>query len=116
MSQREILKVLEQARSLIADEACWLQKVYAEDEYGHGVDPTDTAACAWCATGSIIRASRSYEGDSCHRAYLELAAHLPEDREDYPFWRIANFNDSHTHAEVLFLFDRAIARLRQEVQ
>ena len=101
----ETLKVLEKARALIADEAHWCRGAFAVDEHGNKVGALEAAACAWCASGATIRASNASEAG--HRARVQLAMQIGSPS-------VANFNDIHSHAEVLALFDRVIARLREE--
>ncbi len=97
-------QVLVAARALIADEANWGQGAAIRNKNGRH---------AYCSIGAICVASGAdYVTGYCnidtmsamHRAIDGLAAALPHDA-------ITDFNDTHTHAEVLAAFDRAIASL-----
>jgi hypothetical protein len=101
------LETLKAAREKIADPARWTQDWFAKriDEDGtfKDTDATSSAAVCWCSSGAI-------------RAVLGV-----DDfgfiNEDFavPFGfntlgDLENFNDTHTHPEVLRAFDEAIAK------
>jgi hypothetical protein len=100
------LDVLKAARALISDPARWTQNVMARDadggQYTFGCAPQTVS---WCALGALqhITGKASTNG-----ALDALDTQLPI------YITIDYFNDTHTHAEVLALFDAAIARLERE--
>lgn len=96
-----VKEVLIAARAKIADPANWTQHDYARRKCGYAVNPTSTYAECWCAIGALaavigdtVRAEKSVP-------YFELRDAMGLDIDD--------FNDTHTHAEVLAKFDEAIA-------
>lgn len=101
----DTVEILKAAKALIADEENWTQTVYARDENGESVSATDPRAVCFCSRGAIDKITAgngAWEG-----AYDILLGLVTEDDDCIG---VADFNDTHTHAEVLALFDRAIAR------
>ena len=102
------LKVLTAARAKIADKKNWTQGWFALRLDGDGIlrdtDSMSTSAVCWCSTGAI-------------RVVLQVDDHtdLPPDLISAfcmgSAGDIEDFNDTHTHAEVLAAFDQAIATL-----
>ena len=128
-------EVLIEARELISDPEHWTQGAFAEHQdydddeiYFDETEPNAPDACRWCASGAIAKIE---DTDSPLWQDLEpLAAELgwrladqdnpylgsqPDDEwaQDRAIDVIARFNDNPntTHADVLALFDRAIASL-----
>jgi hypothetical protein len=99
----EIVEVLKKARGLISDPKHWTQGTFAKDAYGREVDPEDDQAICFCAIGAIHAAAGGMNED-CGRAIWDLRIRTPERS-------VSEFNDHRSHAEVLELFDDAIARL-----
>jgi len=97
------LEILEAARALIAEPEHWTKHVRARNRWHEEVSPKSDDARQWCAVGAI---ERSCDIESRSRLFDLLRDGLP-DRA-----LVGDFNDSHTHAEVLDLFDRAIAAER----
>lgn len=94
------LETLKAARDLISDPARWTQGWFAKNAHGENVHSFSENAVCFCALGAL---------DRTHNATLaikdRLQRHLP------PEHNISSFNDTHTHAEVIALFDAAIAEL-----
>lgn len=92
--------ILRKARDLITDPAHWTQGESARNQYGEMVYPNSNTAVCWCAAGAISRAAYTEEySDQCAAERLLNACCAGD---------FINYNDSHTHAEVLALFDKAI--------
>lgn len=95
---------LKAAKALIDTPEKWTKGAFARDRDGDDVYETDgdTAVC-WCAVGAINKAFGCHAGLTVVQA---LYAALPAD-----FQLVASFNDhpDTTHADVMALFDRAIA-------
>lgn len=98
---KSVKEILVAARDKIADEKNWTQGEFARDANGDDVNAVSNKAVCWCAIGSLISV-------------------LPEDLsfDSVSLWKLVDsasggssyaFNDSHTHAEVLGLFDKLIA-------
>jgi len=100
MTAREILV---KARELIADPKRWTQRAYARDAYGSVISATSPSAASWCSVGAVLCAAVSQEtlseGDKA-LAFLDSNATNK--------FGTTGFNDTHTHPEVLEVFDRAI--------
>lgn len=111
--------ILKKSRELISDPSKWTQGVAARYTGGDPCQPHDQEAVCWCALGSVVWSvysvcdSRVVAVD-LSSSLLELLdkesgiPHLEADGSPRP---LAAFNDSHTHAEVLALFDKAIAKM-----
>lgn len=85
----------------------WTQGLYAIDLNGDKVDPTSEAASCWCAVGAIPRFVR---GEHVHgEAVAALGWAIPVNQ----CVDVVGFNDlpTTTQADILALFDRAIAAL-----
>ena len=97
------LETLIAARALIASPESWIKDNSAQDANGVPVGTFYEGACKFCTVGAITCASGETLTET--RASI-LRAHLPK-----PFDNLVNFNDhpDTTHADVLALFDRAIA-------
>lgn len=101
-------EVLIAAREKIADEKHWTQEAFAriapdEDEgevEGRDVRPTNSNAVCWCATGAIA-AIQGVTAPDWGDVFTEAFGMTDSELE--------SFNDTHTHTEVLNLFDQAIA-------
>lgn len=108
MTTAEVLKT---ARSLIEKPERHTQVEYAKNAQGDTVHPMDPSATCWCAVGAVtktagVNGNDIYDHIAPHfgaiHALDKLVAHLPGGG-------IAWFNDNSTHAEVLAVFDEAIA-------
>lgn len=102
------LAVLKAARELISTPERWVQGPFAVDRQGLSVSPLSPDACAFCAIGATWRIAGTGDADSGADRELDITLG----------GQLANgFNDAEgrTHAEVLDLFDRTIARLESEV-
>ena len=97
------LETLKAARDLISDPARWTQGCAARNVNGEPVDLMDNTAVCWCALGaiSITDLMRGIGISDASKALRRVT----------PFGLVGQFNDTHTHAEVLALFDAAIAEL-----
>ena len=97
-------EILIKARDLIADPARCCIGELARNAYGEEVAPSDPDACSWCSMGAV---QRVHPDDLAGRsdAYRYLRSAMPNG-----WWaEIGDFHDTHTHAEVMTMFDTAIA-------
>lgn len=97
------LEVLRGARELLADEAHWVRGDFARNASGASVLSTSTDACAWCLVGAM----RNKAGGKTDAYFSAFSAIFRLLRNGHT--RLSDFNDTHSHAEVLDLLDRAIA-------
>jgi hypothetical protein len=97
--------ILKKAREKIADPKRWAQGQFATDKDGGFVDPQSPHACRWCAYGAIMAVAGV---GTTTLAMAALNSQVPRRRH------VVVFNDSArtAHADILALFDRAIAALR----
>jgi hypothetical protein len=101
------VEILKAARELIAKPERWTQSTVARDARGKSVFVSSPDAVCWCAAAALLKVTtdRDEDGgslDASREALLKNAG---------GFEYICDFNDVHgrTHAEVLALFDAAIA-------
>lgn len=105
------LDILVGARALIASPENWTQGRLAETADGKFVFPKEPIAARFCALGATVHVRGGHLNlDVLARLDAEVPAEfcgLSRDTE-----KVSLFNDTHSHAEVLALFDRAIAAER----
>jgi hypothetical protein len=99
------LEVLKAARERIAVPERWTQGCAARTSSGEPRFTGDPDAARWCAIGSIFH----------DHPYLTAATDAYAAVVDVVKGNLSEFNDSHTHSEVLAAFDRAIAKLESEM-
>lgn len=98
MNTLEILKV---GRAKIADINCFTKGASARNSKGKAVHGESPEACQWCSIGavySVIPSTKQYMADGACDILRPFMGGC-----------IINYNDSHTHAEVLSKWDEAIA-------
>lgn len=114
---------LTKAREIIAVPEHWTQNHLARDKRNCPVPPEDPDAVRFCAIGAIMRALNT--GDTLHSWPYDhvraLEETLDQNASNIPSFGVAlfdrtglgvaHFNNTHTHEEVLSLFDQTIARL-----
>jgi hypothetical protein len=97
--------ILRAARERIATPERWNQGWFAADAAGREVSSVSPIACSWCALGAVYATSGGARGADVEAL---LIAALPA---ECSAGDVGYFNDlpATTHADVLALFDRAIA-------
>lgn len=116
----ETLEVLERARALITPPEAWTTKAFARTAKGilfpegQRVQHSAPEAVCWCAVGACRKAAgvkRLFDENyaASDRAVQALGKQLRPEGWEGSFADVHSYNDDHTHAEVLALFDRAIA-------
>jgi predicted nucleotidyltransferase len=98
------VEILKAARELISDEKRWTTCAMARDSAGHAVEAWDDDAVCFCSVGAIAKACVDIHPRG------EIDARNALTKETTGGHTIVSFNDTHQHAEVLALFDRAISR------
>jgi hypothetical protein len=105
MSRPLTLQIVEQARSLIADEQHWCRGQLAEDARGRIVFPTSAKAVRRCGLGAVIavafKLTQNYDAayalaQNALRPYCGLST-------------LVHVNDERGHAAVIALFDEVIS-------
>ncbi len=106
MTAQSVLDVLRAAREKIATPERWTKGAAARDVNGGKVDAASPLAVCWCANGAIYSKPSPYLRPGLRDSATEnLRMLLP-----IGFY-VSTFNDAPTttHADILALFDRAIA-------
>ncbi len=99
-TQRKPSEILRAIGERIREPSRWTTAADARDLNGTNVDPLEANAVCWCWYGALcIEARRSASGRDGAIRYMRLAADVRA---------IDEFNDTHTHAEVLAANARAI--------
>lgn len=101
------VEVLIAARALIEDPERWTRFTLARTRFGMPVPPNSVGAYAYCALGAIDRAATDM-----HRALKITATYFLNSRGKN--LRVSATNDTGSHADVLYMFDIAIANARKE--
>ena len=99
-----IVQTLCDIRSTIINPDHWTQYIDARDVDGTPIDPIHDDAYCFCLDGALERVrldDLSYDGAA---KFLNAEAELAGQ------FGYHHFNDSHTHAEVIALVDRALAK------
>ena len=104
-------EVLRQARKLIEKPESWTQRVRARDANGFETGALAPTAAAWCSDGALGAVCCRDEQKTWFEDMRTAQTHLDRAAGSQNF---VEFNDTHTHAEVLDLFDQAIAAAEQE--
>jgi hypothetical protein len=97
--RQTVADILRAARGKIERPENWTQEAFHRDRYGYWC-LSDDAVC-WCAKGAMLAVrGRFWDLDITDGLDALTAA---------AGCYITSFNDTHTHAEVIDAFDRAIA-------
>ena len=95
------LEVLIAAKALLSDPTKWTQGVFARNSDGDEVDPDDSTAVCWCATGAV----RKIAGDDVDHILDRLKNSIPSRFvATIPF-----VNDGPGYDAVMEMYDIAIA-------
>ena len=105
MSRPLKLQIVEQARTLIADESHWCRHHLSQDVNGVAVSPTSASAVKRCGLGAVIAAAYQITHDFDAAYQLGHEALRPR----YGAATLIHVNDVRGHAAVLALFDELIA-------
>jgi hypothetical protein len=97
--------VILKAIALIENPEAWTQGVSARDLEGASVASNSQRACRWCTLGALDKAAD--DDNSWLAATREVRDVMM--REEKFYRSVADFNDTHTHAEVLALLRKAAA-------
>lgn len=98
------LELLQAAKAKIADPKNWTKTHLARNDKGVPRMPLDADAVCWCAIGaisSVVSIYNGYAGTAVQRLTAAVFERGPE-------ITVGVYNDTHSHADVMSLFDRAI--------
>lgn len=93
----KVLEALIAARKKIENPANWTQRCEARNSSGTPTHYYSKNACAYCAGGALASVGAPYLTSAYDFMEKLIGQSVP------------GFNDSHTHAEVLAMFDCAIS-------
>lgn len=108
----KLSKFLRIAKAGIEDPARWCKGVYARDQYGIEVDSRSEHACTWCALGAVRAFADS--PDSSWPFYGAASALNRATPEGYDGVHEFNDREETTHADIMAVYDRAIATAEAE--
>ena len=93
-------QILTEARALIDTPEKWTQKTSSRDCKGSPLErATDPNAVCFCSLGALDKAARNFvESDRAYKFLYKLTS-----------GDVSGFNDTHSHSEVMELFNRAIS-------
>lgn len=101
-------QTLQAARDLISDPKRWTQGWFAKDDQGTDTHSLSPQAACWCSLGALTKAAGS-------GYYSRELGYLEKVLDAKTGQGVSQFNDSHTHAEVVEVFDEAI-KLAKEAE
>ena len=110
-NMKNALKILKDARELIALPEAWTQCTQARDVDGHECRALDQRAVRFCADGALIKASYGMDNANYWDAFGLLQDEVCEIDDNM---EVTYFNDHHTHDQVLDVLDNAIAMAKSE--
>lgn len=93
-------QLLIEGRAIISNPDNWVRLDFAKNAEGFAVDENDEGAVCFCSWGALSRAQGHFV-DSNSSVLNTLSIAMGDS--------VANFNDTHTHEEVLAAWDKAIA-------
>ena len=106
---QKVCNILVMAKAKIKDPKCWTTTITARDSHGDPVMSQSSEAVRWCVLGALMAVTHRGDRDrlmaemALENAIKNLSGHYSRN--------IAKFNDEHTHAEIMELFDTAIEEL-----
>ena len=103
----KVSEVLTQAKAKIADPKNWIQDHMACDSLGRPVSPAAPHAACWCSLGALVATGADVWARSDAKVLLREAIRAPIVPGSWTS-DIAGYNDNHSHAEVMQMWDRAI--------
>lgn len=104
---KSTLQILKEARELLSDEKRWTRGAGARDANGVVTDILGSDAQCWCAAGALRKVvGRCPDVDDNDNEFIGAREALRRQQKNE---FVSMFNDRSSHAEVVALFDAAIA-------
>jgi hypothetical protein len=103
-------EILTEAQDLIRDPAHWTQQVYARNPEGFERNATDSDATCFCSLGALHRVLQPsvFSTTDVLDMFYETRRYLTDaTSESSRFNYIHEFNDEHTHEQVMAVWDKA---------
>jgi len=115
MSKQQLLEDLTAAKALIENPENWIQDELSQDSEGRKVAVTDTNATCFCSMGAFVHylhgKPQAHERDLPVVAALDEASVKVSGDADM---NIVTFNDTHSHAEVMAVWNNAIFTAKEQ--
>lgn len=124
MSLQSTLNILIEAKRSISKSKHWTKGNNARNKDGDACHASARQACCWCTVGSIYRAAAKatdgsvFDDVQALRILSDVIAPNGNTGESAVLNTLTAFNDAErtTHADVMDLFDKGIAILRERIQ
>ena len=100
------LEILVMARELIAEPEHWQQGMFASNSTGFGTSASSPSAVKFCVVGAFSKVTGGFETDAGREAKDIL-------RKFLGWSSLIEYNDHHSHAEVLAALDGAIKQEKE---
>jgi hypothetical protein len=115
MEQFNLAANLRAAKALIDTPAKWTQSVLARDSMARQVGIEDRNATCFCSMGALLRHCRDKElPGEARKTISEALDNVAELTAGDDSTNIVIYNDEHTHAEVMAVWDKAIELAEKE--
>ena len=103
----KVSEVLKAGKAVIADPKNWAKEWFAYDEQARMTESCSPDAVCWCSTGALSKVAPK---DMSTRFKAENWLHHAADTADpdSPVHCMPYYNDTHTHEEVMAVWDAAI--------
>ncbi len=114
MSDKTTLEILKGTRELISDPARWTQSAFARSASGRMIASSSALAVCWCVAGAINRVAATsispllVDGPNVVRVLSAIGEQVSIFFKPDWVW-LTEWNDIHTHPQVLEVLDKAIA-------
>ena len=105
------IDILEAARELIAEPEHWLQGDVRARANNRPVGPNHPLANKFTLTAAIERVTSPLDGQAISKAMSALFIAMHDSEQSF-----SDYNNTHTHAEILRLLDAAIVELRGQTK
>jgi hypothetical protein len=110
-------EILIAARARIAQPERWTKKAFARNALGQEVFPISASAVCWCMMGAMRSVAYTTTSDGYFVIHsVDPAETAIENAHNGLSCPELNDNDKTTHADVLAMFDRAIAATAEGAQ
>jgi len=107
------LEVLKGARALISEPSRWTRYACARDRHGLAVFSCSEAAVCWCLDGAVrkIAYGNNWKYSDAGKQLGLVMSIRPILNKATNSQEFTDWQDAHTHAEVLSMLDQTIANL-----
>lgn len=110
-NQIKVVATLKSGKAKIADPKNWTTDEYARDKNGRDVSCTSAEATCFCSVGALANVMNVHSEHE-NRVQWECIKQLNACSDGDTIY---DYNDSHTHAEVMEVWDRAIQKAEDKL-